>query len=151
MRAVIQRVKRAKVVVNNETVSEIGKGMLVLLGIGKGDNEKDFEYISRKLATLRIFEDDKSKFNLSVQDIKGEILIVSQFTLFGDCRKGRRPSFDEAESVEKSQKIYNNFIDFFKKNYPQIPLKEGVFQAHMEVELINDGPVTFLLDSKKLF
>ncbi len=151
MRAVIQRVKMAKVIVNNKIVSEIGKGMLVLLGIGKEDEEKDFEYISRKLASLRIFEDENSKFNLSVTEINGEILIVSQFTLYGDCRKGRRPSFDGAESVERSYEIYKNFINYFKKNYPEIPIKEGVFQAHMEVELINDGPVTFLLDSKKLF
>lgn len=151
MRAVIQRVKKAKVIVNNKTVSEIGKGLLVFLGIGKEDNEKDFEYISRKLTGLRIFEDENSKFNLSLTDINGEILIVSQFTLYGDCRKGRRPSFDQAETVENSLIIYNNFLKYFKKNYSNIPIKEGVFQAHMEVELINDGPVTFLLDSKKIF
>ncbi len=151
MRAVIQRVKIAKVIVNNKIVSEIGRGLLVFLGIGKEDNEKDFEYISRKLANLRIFEDENSKFNLSISDINGEILIVSQFTLYGDCRKGRRPSFDQAETVEKSLIIYNNFIDYFKKNYSNIPIKEGIFQAHMEIELINDGPVTFLLDSKKIF
>ncbi len=151
MRAVIQRVRKAKVIVNNKTVSEIGKGLLVFLGIGKEDNEKDFEYISRKLIGLRIFEDENSKFNLSLTDINGEILIVSQFTLYGDCRKGRRPSFDQAETVENSLIIYNNFLKYFKKNYSNIPIKEGVFQAHMEVELINDGPVTFLLDSKKIF
>ena len=151
MRAVIQRVRKAKVIVNNKTVSEIGKGLLVFLGIGKEDNEKDFEYISRKLTGLRIFEDENSKFNLSLTDINGEILIVSQFTLYGDCRKGRRPSFDQAETVENSLIIYNNFLKYFKKNYSNIPIKEGVFQAHMEVELINDGPVTFLLDSKKIF
>ncbi len=151
MRAVIQRVKKAKVIVNNKIVSEIGKGLLVFLGIGKEDNEKDFEYISRKLIGLRIFEDENSKFNLSLTDINGEILIVSQFTLYGDCRKGRRPSFDQAETVENSLIIYNNFLKYFKKNYSNIPIKEGVFQAHMEVELINDGPVTFLLDSKKIF
>jgi len=151
MRAVIQRVRKAKVIVNNKTVSEIGKGLLVFLGIGKEDSEKDFEYISRKLTGLRIFEDENSKFNLSLTDINGEILIVSQFTLYGDCRKGRRPSFDQAETVENSLIIYNNFLKYFKKNYSNIPIKEGVFQAHMEVELINDGPVTFLLDSKKIF
>ncbi len=151
MRAVIQRVKKAKVIINNKIVSEIGKGLLVFLGIGKEDNEKDFEYISRKLTGLRIFEDENSKFNLSLTDINGEILIVSQFTLYGDCRKGRRPSFDQAETVENSLIIYNNFLKYFKKNYSNIPIKEGVFQAHMEVELINDGPVTFLLDSKKIF
>ncbi len=151
MRAVIQRVKKAKVIINNKIVSEIGKGLLVFLSIGKEDNEKDFEYISRKLIGLRIFEDENSKFNLSLTDINGEILIVSQFTLYGDCRKGRRPSFDQAETVENSLIIYNNFLKYFKKNYSNIPIKEGVFQAHMEVELINDGPVTFLLDSKKIF
>ncbi len=151
MRAVIQRVKNAKVEVEGKKISEIGKGVLVFLGIGKGDNEKDFEYISRKIANLRIFEDENSKFNLSLIDVKGEVLIVSQFTLYGDCRKGRRPSFDAAESVERSEKIYREFIEYFKKNYPEIPLKEGIFQAHMEVSLINDGPVTFLLDSRKEF
>jgi len=151
MRAVIQRVKRANVKVNGEKISEISKGMLVFLGIGKDDNEKDFEYISRKIAGLRIFEDNESKFNLSITDVKGEVLIVSQFTLYGDCRKGRRPSFDKAESVEKSEIVYKKFIEFLKKNYPDIPVKQGIFQAHMEVELINDGPVTFILDSKKLF
>ena len=151
MRAVLQRVKRARVLVENRVVSEIEKGILVFLGIGKEDSEKDFEYISRKIAEIRIFEDENSKFNLSVTDIKGEILIVSQFTLYGDCRKGRRPSFDKAETVEKSQKIYKEFVNYFKNKYPQLPVKEGVFQAHMEVELLNDGPVTFLLDSKKIF
>ena len=151
MRAVLQRVKRARVLVENRVVSEIEKGILVFLGIGKEDSEKDFEYISRKIAEIRIFEDENSKFNLSVIDIKGEILIVSQFTLYGDCRKGRRPSFDKAETVEKSQKIYEEFVNYFKNKYPQLPVKEGVFQAHMEVELLNDGPVTFLLDSKKIF
>ena len=151
MRAVLQRVKRARVLVENRVVSEIEKGILVFLGIGKEDSEKDFEYISRKIAEIRIFEDENSKFNLSVIDIKGEILIASQFTLYGDCRKGRRPSFDKAETVEKSQKIYKEFVNYFKNKYPQLPVKEGVFQAHMEVELLNDGPVTFLLDSKKIF
>ena len=151
MRAVIQRVKNARVLVNGEIVSEIGKGVLVFLGIGKGDEKKDFEYIARKITGLRIFEDENSKFNLSVKDIKGEVLIVSQFTLYGDCRKGRRPSFDSAESVEKSYEIYKEFLNYFKINYPEIPVKEGIFQAHMEIEILNDGPVTFLLDSKKLF
>ncbi len=151
MRAVIQRVKEAKVKVNGEIVSSIEKGLLVFVGIGKGDNEKDFEYISRKIANLRIFEDENSKFNLSIQDIGGEILIVSQFTLYGDCRKGRRPSFDKAEEVSKSFEIYKRFVEYFKNNYPNIPVKEGVFQAHMEVYLLNDGPVTFLLDSSKVF
>ena len=151
MRAVIQRVKRASVKVNNNVVSQINKGLLVFIGIGKGDNEKDFEYISRKIVNLRIFEDKNSKFNLTLSDVKGEVLIVSQFTLYGDCRKGRRPSFDKAESVENSEKIYKSFIEYFRQNHPDITLKEGIFQAHMEVELINDGPVTFLLDSKKTF
>ena len=151
MRAVIQRVKEAYVMVDGIKVSHIKKGLLILLGIGKNDTEKDFEYIARKIVSLRIFEDNNSKFNLSVTDIDGEVLIVSQFTIYGDCRKGRRPSFDQAETVEKSEEIYKKFIEFFKMKYPDVPLKEGVFQTHMEVALINDGPVTFLLDSKKIF
>ncbi len=151
MRAVIQRVDEAIVEVNNREVSKIGKGLLVFLGIGKGDDNKDFDYICRKIVELRIFEDCNSKFNLSVKDINGEVLIVSQFTLYGDCRKGRRPSFDKAENVDKSLSIYNNFIDYFKKKYSDISLKQGIFQAHMKIKLINDGPVTFLIDSKKNF
>ncbi len=150
MRAVIQRVNGANVKVNNEIVGEIGKGLVVLVGIGNGDEQKDIEYITNKIVNLRIFQDNDEKFNKSLLDISGELLIVSQFTLYGDCRKGRRPSFDQAESIEKSKEIYKNFIDFIKSKYPQITVQEGVFQAYMEVNLSNDGPVTFILDSKKI-
>ena len=150
MRAVIQRVNGANVKVNNEIVGEIGKGLVVLVGIGNGDEQKDIEYITNKIVNLRIFQDNDEKFNKSLLDISGELLIVSQFTLYGDCRKGRRPSFDQAESIEKSKEIYKNFIEFIKSKYPQITVQEGVFQAYMEVNLSNDGPVTFILDSKKI-
>ncbi len=150
MRAVIQRVNGANVKVNNEIVGEIGKGLVVLVGIGNGDEQKDIEYITNKIVNLRIFQDNDEKFNKSLLDISGELLIVSQFTLYGDCRKGRRPSFDQAESIEKSKEIYKNFVEFIKSKYPQITVQEGVFQAYMEVNLSNDGPVTFILDSKKI-
>ena len=150
MRAVIQRVNGANVKVDNEIVGEIGKGLVVLLGIGKNDERKDIEYITNKIVNLRIFQDNDEKFNKSLLDISGELLIVSQFTLYGDCRKGRRPSFDQAESIEKSKEIYKNFVEFIKSKYPQITVQEGVFQAYMEVNLSNDGPVTFILDSKKI-
>ena len=119
--------------------------------VHKNDNEKDIEYIANKIVNLRIFQDNKGKFDKSLLDIDGELLIVSQFTLYGDCRKGRRPSFDQAETVEKSKIIYNDFIKYLKNNFSSIILKQGIFQAHMEVTLTNDGPVTFILDSKKSF
>ena len=150
MRGVIQRVKYANVKVDNKIISEINKGILLFVAIGKNDNNKDFEYIANKVINLRIFEDEKSLFNKSLIDVNGELLVVSQFTLYGDCRKGRRPSFDQAESVEKSKILYKEFLEFIKKQNPDITIKEGVFQAHMEITIINDGPVTFILDSKKL-
>jgi D-tyrosyl-tRNA(Tyr) deacylase len=150
MRAVIQRVKYANVKVEKKIISEIGHGILLFVAIGKGDNEKDFEYISNKLFNLRIFEDEKSLFNRSLIDVKGELLIVSQFTLYGDCRKGRRPSFDQAEKVEQSRILYKRFVDFIKSENKNITIKEGVFQAYMEVNIVNDGPVTFILDSRKI-
>ena len=150
MRAVLQRVKKADVKVDGNIVGEIGQGLLVFLGIGKGDSVKDFEYIVNKIANLRIFQVDNDKFDKSLIDIKGDVLFVSQFTLYGDCRKGRRPSFDRAEKVDASRKIYEDFINFFKKRYSEIKVAEGVFQAYMEVSLVNDGPVTFILDSSKI-
>jgi D-tyrosyl-tRNA(Tyr) deacylase len=151
MRIVIQRVNDAKVEVNGKVVGKIGKGLLILVGIGKGDSEKDFEYISNKIVNLRIFEDENSHFNKSLRDVNGEVLIVSQFTLYGDCRKGRRPSFDNAENVDKSREIYENFVKYFKDKFPDIKVEQGVFQEFMQVHLINNGPVTFILDSKKTF
>ena len=151
MRAVIQRVKKAEVSVEGKVVGKIKKGLLVLIAIGKGDKDKDFEYITNKIGNLRIFEDNNSHFDKSLKDVGGEVLFVSQFTLYGDCRKGRRPSFDNAEKVSESKVKYEQFVQFFKNKFPDIKVEEGVFQAYMEVSLINDGPVTFILDSRKLF
>lgn len=148
MRAVIQRVKSAKVCVDGQVVGEIGRGLLVLLGIKKGDGEKDLSFLALKIPDLRIFEDDTGKFNLSLREIQGEILVVSQFTLYGDCRKGRRPSFTEAEDPILAKQLYKRFISLLKEQ--RLPVQTGEFQAKMEVHLINDGPVTLLLDSKQI-
>jgi D-tyrosyl-tRNA(Tyr) deacylase len=147
MRAVIQRVKSAEVYVDGRLAGKIGNGLLVFVGVGKGDGEDDISYLSAKLPDLRIFEDPSGKFNLSLQEIKGEILVVSQFTLYGDCRKGRRPSFTEAEEPTIAKSLYERLI--LKLKGQDIPVQTGEFQAKMEVHLINDGPVTLLLDSKK--
>jgi D-tyrosyl-tRNA(Tyr) deacylase len=149
MRVVVQRVKKAAVKVNQQLKGKIDKGLLIFLGVEKGDGEKDLEYLVEKTANLRIFEDEDEKMNLSIQDIKGSILVVSQFTLCGDCRKGRRPSFSQAEQQETAKIYYERFVESLRKM--GIPTETGVFQAHMDVELINDGPVTLLLDSKKNF
>ncbi len=149
MRAVLQRVKSARVEVDGNTVGSIGHGLLVFVGIGADDNGKDIDYIVNKTLNLRIFGDENSKFNLSLLDVKGEILLVSQFTLFGDCRKGRRPSFSDAAPVDAAKEMYEKVIEAFRKK--GIKVETGEFQAMMEVYLINDGPVTMLLDSKKLF
>jgi D-tyrosyl-tRNA(Tyr) deacylase len=147
MRAVIQRVKSAQVFVDGRVSGKIGKGLLVLLGVGKGDGESDLSFLTSKIPELRIFEDDSGKFNLSLKGIDGEILVVSQFTLFGDCRKGRRPSFTEAEEPTTAKHLYEQFILKLKER--GIPVQTGEFQAKMEVHLINDGPVTLLLDSRQ--
>jgi len=149
MRAVLQRVKNARVEVDGKVVGSINEGLLVFVGIGAEDTEKDIEYIVNKTINLRIFGDDKSKFNLSLQDIEGEVLIVSQFTLFGDCRKGRRPSFSGAAPVDEARFTYEKIIEAFRQK--GIKVATGEFQAMMEVYLLNDGPVTILLDSKRLF
>jgi D-tyrosyl-tRNA(Tyr) deacylase len=146
MRAVIQRVKSAQVCVDGRVSGKIGRGLLVLLGVGKGDGESDLSFLTSKIPELRIFEDDSGKFNLSLKEIDGEILVVSQFTLFGDCRKGRRPSFTEAEEPSTAKHLYEQFILKLKER--GIPVETGEFQAKMEVHLINDGPVTLLLDSR---
>jgi D-tyrosyl-tRNA(Tyr) deacylase len=148
MRAVIQRVKSAEVYVDGQLSGKIGNGLLVFVGVGKGDGEDDISYLTSKLPDLRIFEDPSGKFNLSLQEIKGEILVVSQFTLYGDCRKGRRPSFTEAEEPTIAKNLYDRLI--FKLRERGIPVQTGEFQAKMEVDLVNDGPVTLLLDSKKV-
>lgn len=149
MRAVIQRVQKAGVSVNDRITGEINKGLLVFLGIEEGDNDSDISYIANKVCGLRIFEDEDEKMNLSVKDVGAEILSISQFTLLGDVRKGKRPSFIKAESPELAKKIYLKFNDELRKE--GIRVAEGIFQADMQVSLINDGPVTILLDSKKLF
>lgn len=149
MRCVIQRVSRAKVSVGDEIVGEIGKGILVLLGISHEDAEKDAIYLLEKTLNLRIFEDTEDKMNLSLLDIEGELLVVSQFTLYGDTRKGRRPSFIEAAKPEKADELYSFFVSEAKKQIKKVAT--GRFQAMMDVELVNDGPVTILLDSAQNF
>jgi D-tyrosyl-tRNA(Tyr) deacylase len=148
MRAVIQRVKSAEVYVNGKIKGKIGSGLLVFLGIGKGDGEEDLNFLVSKIPDLRIFEDEVGKFNLSLLEKKGEILVVSQFTLYGDCRKGRRPSFTEAEEPGIAKNLYERFIERLKER--GLNVATGEFQARMEVHIINDGPVTLLLDSKSL-
>lgn len=149
MRAVIQRVSRAKVTVENEVIGEIGKGILVLLGVSESDSEKEAVYLLEKTINLRIFEDAEDKMNLSLADIKGDLLVVSQFTLYGDARRGRRPSFIKAAAPEKANRLYEFFVSEAKKQIGKV--ETGKFQAMMDVELINDGPVTIMLDSEKLF
>jgi D-tyrosyl-tRNA(Tyr) deacylase len=149
MRSVVQRVDRAMVSVEGKIISTIGKGILVFIGVEKADSINDANYLSEKIINLRIFEDAHVKMNLSLLDIKGEMLIVSQFTLLGDCRKGRRPSFIGAEEPEEAKKLYEYFIS--KTNEIINDVVAGEFQAMMKVESVNDGPVTMLLDSKKTF
>ncbi|OPY10153.1 MAG: D-tyrosyl-tRNA(Tyr) deacylase [Syntrophus sp. PtaB.Bin001] len=149
MRAVVQRVDMARINVNNQLVASISKGMLIFLGIERGDEFRDADYLVDKVSNLRIFEDESGKMNKSLPEVSGEMLVVSQFTLFGDCRKGRRPSFISAEEPEQSKKLYSYFIHEVSKKISVV--KTGIFQAMMKVELVNDGPVTLLLDSRKLF
>ena len=149
MRAVVQRVKEAKIEVDRQIVGSIGKGLLVYLGVGKDDSEKAVEFIADKLVNLRIFADENDKMNLSVLDVQGAILLVSQFTLYGDCRKGRRPGFDLAGEPQTAEALYEKTIDAIRQKGS--PVETGVFAAHMDVTSINDGPVMFLLDSKKMF
>lgn len=149
MRAVVQRVTSGKVAINNEVVGKISKGLLVYLGVGNNDSEEDLDYIVNKIAGLRIFEDENEKMNLSVKDIGGEILAISQFTLYGDSRKGRRPSFTDAASPDIGDKYYKKFVN--KISEMGINIETGIFGAHMMVDYVNDGPVTILLDSTKLF
>lgn len=149
MRAVVQRVSKACVTVDNKTIGEIQCGLLVLVGIKADDTEKDMDYIINKIQGLRIFEDEDGKMNISVKDIKGSILIVPNFTLYGDARKGARPSFIASGSIEEAEKKYALFIK--KLEQVDVPVEKGEFQADMQVELLNDGPVTILLDSEKVF
>ncbi len=149
MRAVVQRVSKASVTVDNKVIGKIDCGLLVLVGIKADDTEKDMDYIINKLQGLRIFEDEEGKMNISVKDIKGSILIVPNFTLYGDARKGARPSFMASGSIEEAEKKYELFIKKIEK--ADVPVEMGEFQADMQVELVNDGPVTILLDSGKEF
>lgn len=148
MKALIQRVSEAEVEIQGRLISKIGRGALVFLGIEKGDTDKDVEYIVKKSTNLRIFEDTEGKMNLSIKDIRGEILIVSQFTLVADCQKGNRPSFDNAEDPLKANKLYSRVVMRLKQE--GISIATGEFAAYMQVHLINDGPVTILLDSNRL-
>ncbi|MBI4767760.1 MAG: D-tyrosyl-tRNA(Tyr) deacylase [Deltaproteobacteria bacterium] len=149
MRLVIQRVKEARVIIKEEIVGEIGRGLLVFLGVGREDTEADVDYLLDKIIHLRIFPDGQEKFNLSLKDVVGALLVVSQFTLWGDCRKGRRPSFSESAPAATAQPLYELFVE--KARQRGIPIACGRFQEMMEVHSINDGPVTLLLDSKKKF
>lgn len=149
MRAVVQRTDKSSVIVDSVEIAAIDTGLTVLLGIGVDDNIDDAKYLAEKIVNLRIFPDDKGKMNLSLIDIKGELLVVSQFTLYADCRKGRRPSFDNAASHDKAKILYNDFIDICKGF--GINVASGQFQAEMIVKLDNHGPVTMLLDSKREF
>jgi len=149
MRAVIQRVSRASVKVDGAIVGRIEKGLLVLLGVAQDDTEADADYLTDKIAGMRVFEDADEKMNLAVTEVGGAILAVSQFTLYGDMRRGRRPSFDVAARPEQARKLYEYFVE--KVRATGIRCETGKFQAMMEVELVNDGPVTILMDSKKSF
>lgn len=149
MRAVVQRVSAASVTVEGRKVGSIGPGLLVLLGVARGDTEKDGEYLAEKLAGLRIFEDEEEKMNRSVAQMGGSILLVSQFTLYGDVRHGRRPSFTQAAPPDEANRLYEDLAQ--KLRDKGMTVETGQFQAHMEVSLVNDGPVTILLDSGKSF
>jgi D-tyrosyl-tRNA(Tyr) deacylase len=149
MRAVVQRVKEASVVVDQQTVGAIDQGLMVLLGVAQGDTSQEAAYLAEKTAGLRIFEDDAGKMNRSVEDIGGDILVVSQFTLLGDCRKGRRPGFTDAAPPELADQLYEEYVAALRRR--GLNVATGVFRADMQVALVNDGPVTLLLDSRKQF
>jgi len=149
MRAVVQRVSRASVTVEGEVVGAIGRGFLVLLGVTHDDVPQDAESLAEKVAGLRVFEDDAGKMNLSLAEAGGACLVVSQFTLYGDCRKGRRPSFVAAAPPEQAERLYGAFVEGLRSR--GVTAATGRFRAHMDVELVNDGPVTLLLDSAKTF
>jgi len=149
MRAVVQRVSRAQVTVEEKIVGEIGRGLLVLLGVTHADREADADYMAGKIAGLRIFEDENGKMNLDMATAGGELLVVSQFTLYGDVRRGKRPSFDAAASPEHARQLYEYFVGRIRAT--GLPCQTGRFQETMQVELVNDGPVTILLDSTKTF
>jgi len=149
MRAVVQRVKRAEVRVGGEVVGRIGAGFVILLGVGKDDTQADGEALAEKIANLRVFDDAEGKMNRSLIEADGQALCVSQFTLYGDCRKGRRPSYDRAAPPDQALPLYESFVQSLRAR--GIPTETGRFRAMMDVELVNDGPVTLLLDSDRLF
>lgn len=149
MRAIVQRVDQAQVIAQDRIVGKIGAGMLVFVAVGRDDGPADLEFIRRKLINLRIFEDREGRMNLSLRDVEGQMLLVSQFTLFGDCRKGNRPSFVAAAPPEQALEMYNRLVDEIRGEGVQV--ETGEFQAMMKVSLVNDGPVTLMLDSRKNF
>jgi D-aminoacyl-tRNA deacylase len=149
MRAIVQRVKNARVSVDGNIVGQINAGLLVYLGVGKDDSETDAAFIAEKIANLRIFADSNDKMNLSVKDKAGQVLVVSNFTLFGDCRKGRRPGFDLAAEPAIAEKLYEKVVQLIKAE--GLEVQNGVFAAYMDVTASNDGPINFLIDSKRLF
>jgi D-tyrosyl-tRNA(Tyr) deacylase len=149
MRAVVQRVTSARVTVDSRLVAAIERGLLVLVGIARGDDATDTAYLANKIVGLRVFEDAQHRFNWSVRDVEGAVLLVSQFTLYGDCRRGRRPSFDQAASPGEAWAVYEALTDSLRAH--GLPVLTGEFQAHMNIESVNDGPVTILLDSGKAF
>lgn len=147
MKALIQRITQAKVEIDNKIVGEIGPGFLILLGVGQNDTERDIDYLVNKIINLRVFADEKNKFNLSIKDIKGSLLIVSQFTLFADTKKGNRPGFTNAAPPAAAVNLYNKFVEKCKAT--GLNTQTGLFATHMQISLVNDGPVTIMLDSKE--
>lgn len=147
MKAVLQRVTSARVEISGQRVGEIGKGLLVLLGVAVGDGEQDAAWMAEKVVSLRIFEDEEGKMNRSLSEVEGSLLAVSQFTLLGDCRKGRRPSFVDAAPPETAEALYESFVSRVREK--GVPVETGRFQAYMQVHLVNDGPVTILLESPR--
>lgn len=148
MRAVVQRVSRASVSVGGETVGRISKGFCVLLGVGVSDGPSQCRWMADKISSLRVFDDSENKMNLSLGDIKGQLLVVSQFTLYGDCKKGRRPSFADAAPLNSAKELYLLFVKLLKEK--GFAVETGVFQTHMEVEILNDGPVTLIIESPEV-
>jgi len=148
MRALIQRVKRSSVTINGQVHGSIEKGLLVLLGVKQGDGEQDALYVAEKCAALRIFDDSEGKMNLSVRDVEGEVLVVSQFTLYGDTRRGNRPSYSDAAPSEIAEPLYEKYISEMKRLVGNQKVQSGMFRAMMDVELVNDGPVTVMIESK---